>query len=55
MDVLVAGARGALGRRLVPGLVAKGHRVVATTRSLAKLEELRAMGAEGMVMDGLTR
>lgn len=53
MDVLVAGAGGALGRRLVPALVAKGHRVVATTRSLAKLEELRAMGAEGMVMDGL--
>ncbi len=53
MDVLVAGAGGALGRRLVPQLVAKGHRVVATTRSPAKLEELRAMGAEAAVMDGL--
>jgi nucleoside-diphosphate-sugar epimerase len=53
MDVLVAGAAGAIGRRLVPQLVARGHRVVATTRSARKLDELRAMGAEAVVMDGL--
>jgi 2-alkyl-3-oxoalkanoate reductase len=53
MDVLVAGAAGAIGRRLVPQLVARGHRVVATTRSPGKLGELRAMGAEATVMDGL--
>jgi 2-alkyl-3-oxoalkanoate reductase len=53
MDVLVAGAAGAIGRRLVPQLVARGHRVVAATRSPRKLEELRAMGAEAVVMDGL--
>jgi nucleoside-diphosphate-sugar epimerase len=53
MDVLVAGAAGAIGRRLVPQLVARGHRVVATTRSPHKLGELRAMGAAGVVMDGL--
>jgi len=29
------------------------HRVVAATRSPRKLEELRAMGAEAVVMDGL--
>jgi nucleoside-diphosphate-sugar epimerase len=53
VDVLVAGATGAIGRRLVPQLVAGGHRVVATTRSPAKLDRLRAMGAEAVVMDGL--
>jgi len=53
VDVFVAGAGGALGRRLVPQLVAKGHRVVGTTRSPAKLEQLRGMGAEAVVMDGL--
>jgi 2-alkyl-3-oxoalkanoate reductase len=53
MDVLVAGAAGAIGRRLVPQLVARGHRVVATTRSQSRLGELRAMGAEAVVMDGL--
>jgi uncharacterized protein YbjT (DUF2867 family) len=53
MDVLVAGAAGAIGRRLVPALVARGHRVVATTRSPGKLAELSAMGAEAVVMDGL--
>lgn len=53
MDVFVAGAGGALGRRLVPQLVAKGHRVVATTRSPGKLDQLRAMGADAVVMDGL--
>jgi nucleoside-diphosphate-sugar epimerase len=53
MDVLVAGAAGAIGRRLVPQLVARGHHVVATTRSPSRLGELRAMGAEAVVMDGL--
>jgi nucleoside-diphosphate-sugar epimerase len=53
VDVLVAGASGVIGRRLVPQLVARGHRVVATTRTPAKMDQLRAMGAEAVVMDGL--
>ena len=36
MRVFVTGATGALGRHLVPGLVAAGHQVTATTRSPAK-------------------
>jgi putative NADH-flavin reductase len=32
MRVFVAGGTGALGRRLVPQLVARGHEVTATTR-----------------------
>ena len=53
MKVFVAGATGAVGRRLVPALVARGHTVVGTTRSPGKAEELRAAGAEAVVVDVL--
>ena len=55
MRVFVAGATGALGRRLVPLLVAGGHQVVAMTRTPGKVEGLRAAGAEPVVADGLDR
>jgi nucleoside-diphosphate-sugar epimerase len=51
MKVLVAGASGALGKQLVPRLVADGHEVVGTTRSESKLALLRELGATGMVAD----
>jgi nucleoside-diphosphate-sugar epimerase len=51
--VFVAGGAGALGRRLVPQLVARGHQVTATTTSAAKLGLLEGLGADGAVMDGL--
>ena len=53
MRVFVAGATGAIGRRLVPLLVGAGHQVVATTRSQGKAEGLRSLGAEPVVVDGL--
>ncbi|MBC9730282.1 NAD(P)-dependent oxidoreductase [Streptomyces sp. TRM68367] len=53
MRVFVAGGSGALGRRLVPQLVARGHQVTATTTSAAKLRLLEELGAHGVVMDGL--
>ncbi len=53
MRVFVAGGTGVLGRRLVPQLVARGHRVTATTTSAAKLNLLQHLGAEAVVMDGL--
>jgi nucleoside-diphosphate-sugar epimerase len=53
MKVLVAGATGAVGRRLVPQLAARGHVVVGTTRTADKLPLLRALGADGVLMDGL--
>src|SRR5215471_4526594 len=53
MRVFVAGGTGVIGRRLVPQLVARGHRVTATTTSAAKLGLLQQLGAEGVVMDGL--
>jgi nucleoside-diphosphate-sugar epimerase len=53
MRVFVAGGGGAIGRRLVPLLVARGHQVTATTTSAAKLGLLERLGADGVVMDGL--
>jgi nucleoside-diphosphate-sugar epimerase len=55
MRVFVTGATGALGRHLVPALVAAGHQVTATTRSAARTGQLREAGAEPAVMDGLDR
>jgi nucleoside-diphosphate-sugar epimerase len=53
MRVFVAGGSGAIGRQLVPKLVAKGHDVVATARSAAKRAEIRDWGANAVEMDGL--
>jgi nucleoside-diphosphate-sugar epimerase len=53
MRVFLAGATGAIGRQLVPLLVAEGHEVTGMTRSPAKLTELRGAGAEGVVVDAL--
>jgi nucleoside-diphosphate-sugar epimerase len=53
MRVFVAGGTGAIGRRLVPQLVSRGHQVTATTTSPAKLGLLKQLAAEGVVMDGL--
>ena len=39
MRVFVTGATGALGRYLVPGLVAAGHEVTATTRTPGKVAD----------------
>jgi 2-alkyl-3-oxoalkanoate reductase len=55
MRVFVAGATGALGRHLVPGLVVAGHEVTATTRTPGKVAQLREVGAEPVVLDGLDR
>jgi nucleoside-diphosphate-sugar epimerase len=55
MRVFVTGATGALGRHLVPGLVAAGHEVTATTRTPGKVAQLREAGAEPVILDGLDR
>jgi nucleoside-diphosphate-sugar epimerase len=51
MRVFVAGATGAIGKRLVPQLVEAGHQVTAMTRSKEKLGELYELGAEAVVCD----
>ena len=53
MKVFVAGASGALGVQLVPKLVAAGHDVVAMTKTAAKQDGLRALGARPVVADAL--
>jgi 2-alkyl-3-oxoalkanoate reductase len=55
MHVFIAGATGAVGRSLIPTLIAEGHTVTGTTRSESKAEALRALGAEPVFMDGLNR
>jgi nucleoside-diphosphate-sugar epimerase len=51
MKVLLAGATGALGKQLVPRLLAEGHEVVGTTRTESKLALLEELGASGVVAD----
>ena len=55
MRVYVAGATGVIGQFLVPGLIAAGHEVTASTRSPAKAGQLTAQGAKPVVVDGLDR
>jgi nucleoside-diphosphate-sugar epimerase len=51
MRVFVAGATGAIGTRLVPQLVERGHEVTGTARSPGKANRLRAQGAEPVLVD----
>jgi nucleoside-diphosphate-sugar epimerase len=51
MRIFLAGATGAVGRRLIPLLLTDGHRVTGTTRSAAKAAELAARGVTPVVLD----
>ena len=53
MRIFVAGATGAVGKRLVPLLVASDHEVVGATRSPEKIGWLRDLGAEPVLLDVL--
>jgi nucleoside-diphosphate-sugar epimerase len=53
MRVFVAGATGAIGRQLVPRLVAAGHEVTGMTRSESKQAMLAELGAVPVVADAL--
>jgi nucleoside-diphosphate-sugar epimerase len=53
MKVFVAGATGALGRQLVPRLVASGHDVTGMTRTESKRDLVRSIGARPVVADAL--
>jgi 2-alkyl-3-oxoalkanoate reductase len=55
MRVFVAGASGAIGTRLVPQLVDRGHEVIGTSRSAEKADDIRALGAEPVALDLLDR
>jgi nucleoside-diphosphate-sugar epimerase len=55
MRIFVAGAAGALGSRLVPMLVHRGHDVVGSTRRVDRADAVRALGAEPAVVNPLDR
>jgi nucleoside-diphosphate-sugar epimerase len=51
MRIFLAGASGAIGRRLVPLLLGAGHEVTGTTRSAANANELERAGVRPAVLD----
>ena len=53
MRVLVVGASGAIGTRIVPQLIERGHEVIGTFKSAGNAERLLALGAEPMALDVL--
>ena len=55
MRVFVAGASGAIGTRLVPQLIERGHEVIGTSRSPRNAERVRELGAQPIVLDLLDR
>jgi len=55
MKIFLAGATGAVGKRLLPLLVSGRHQVAASTRTRNKMDSLRAAGAHPVVLDALDR
>jgi nucleoside-diphosphate-sugar epimerase len=55
MRVFLAGASGAIGRRLVPLLVRAGHAVTGTTRSPDKARALEGAGVRAALVDAFDR
>jgi nucleoside-diphosphate-sugar epimerase len=53
MRVFVIGASGAIGTRLVPQLIERGHEVTGTYRSPGHAERVRALGARAVALDVL--
>ena len=51
MRVLVVGASGAIGSRLVPQLIDRGHEVIGTFHSPGNAERVRALGARAVALD----
>jgi hypothetical protein len=49
INIFLAGATGAIGKRLLPQLLARGHQVTTTTRTSAKLNAVRAAGAKAVL------
>ena len=55
LRIFLAGATGAIGRRLVPLLRRAGHHVAGTTRSAAKANALAQFGIDPVVLDVFDR
>ncbi|MCG5221098.1 NAD-dependent epimerase/dehydratase family protein [Streptosporangium sp. KLBMP 9127] len=55
MNVLLAGATGAIGRRLIPALTNAGHHVTAIIRNPGNRERVKDLGGESIVADVMNR
>lgn len=55
MRILLAGATGEVGRRLLPLLTDAGHEVFGTSRGESGVAKVQAAGGTGLQMDGLDR
>jgi nucleoside-diphosphate-sugar epimerase len=55
MKILLVGASGAIGRKLIPLLVAAGHTVIGTTREPGKAPLLQALSASPVFVDVFDR
>ncbi|SDR82683.1 NAD-dependent epimerase/dehydratase family protein [Microlunatus soli] len=55
MKILLAGATGAIGRRLLPALGRDNHEVIALTRDPSRAAEFRRSGVQAVVADALDR
>lgn len=53
MRIFLAGATGAIGRRLIPDLVRAGHTVTALARSPDRAKAVASLGATAVVADAL--
>src|SRR5262245_33895889 len=51
MRVFVVGASGAIGTRLVPQLIERGHEVIGTATSSERARRVSLLGAEAIVLD----
>jgi nucleoside-diphosphate-sugar epimerase len=51
MKIFIAGATGAVGRRLIPVLIQRGHQVIGMSRSKDKMKTIRANGATPVIAD----
>ncbi|MEY2616610.1 MAG: hypothetical protein QOH78_2383 [Verrucomicrobiota bacterium] len=51
MKIFIAGATGAVGRRLIPALIQLGHQVIGMSRSKDKMKMIRASGATPVIAD----
>jgi nucleoside-diphosphate-sugar epimerase len=51
--VFLAGASGAIGRRLVPQLVKAGFAVIGSTRKPSRAREIEQLGATAIMVDVL--
>src|SRR5438128_1900755 len=51
MRLFITGATGAIGQRLLPQLKERGHEIVASVRSAAKVDRVGGLGVDSVILD----